>query len=262
MQQNNNLPRATKVESEKLVQLWAQYKSLDEESPEYDSVENEILTIVCNYEWDNYPFRDPMTGKVGIKDVLGNIIVPPAYDSCSFALSFIATHLHRTPCIMEINGYLGMVEANGSGRELSPFIYKWLYPLYNLLSLLSPPLFIFVKENKTTFGIMNNQGKIICPDILTSIDLSNSKLFEQIYDVCIITDGTKYGVVDMTEEVVIPPIYDMIETPVDHELIFHKNGQKGYVSFEGEFVPIELAEEDPRYEETEFMGIWPGLGDN
>lgn len=257
MQQHNNLPRATKVESDKLSQLWAQYEALDVESSEFDSVKNELLTFVDNYDWDNYPFRDPMTGKVGIKDVLGNIIVPPAYDSCRSALSFIDTHLNKTPCVMEINGYVGMVEADGSGRELSPFIYKGLVPLKELVILLFSPLFFFLKENKGTYGIMNNQGKIVCPDILTFIDHSDSKLYELIDDILIISDGTKYGVVDTTESVVIPPIYDMIETPVDHELIFHKNGQKGYVSFEGEFVPIELAEEDPRYEETEFIGIWP-----
>ena len=120
------LPRAT-------AELAAEYSELLEKYDDYDysltddernEIENRLSELYHSYDWRNYEFTDPATGKKGVKDTTGRILVPACYDG----FSFIGTYQmgHDLPKAALKDGKYGFVAGDGSGEELTGFIYNSL----------------------------------------------------------------------------------------------------------------------------------------
>ena len=126
MKIETTLPRAN-------AELAAEYSELMEKYAGYDfslsyeesqKLEKRISELHDSYDWNNYEFTDLVTGKKGVKDVTGLILVPACYDGFSFIGSFQLGHDLPKAAIRD-NKY-GFVAGDGSGKELTPFIYNSL----------------------------------------------------------------------------------------------------------------------------------------
>ena len=52
-------------------------------------LEKRITELHDSYDWNNYEFTDPTTGKKGLKDITGFVIIPPCYDGFMDFRSFM-----------------------------------------------------------------------------------------------------------------------------------------------------------------------------
>ena len=127
MKEKENTPkRAT-------AQLAAEYTELIERHEDYDfsltyderdKIEKRLSELHNGYDWDNYMFTDPATGKKGVKDITGRILVPALYDGFSFMGSYQLGH--DLPKAAIKGGKYGFVAGDGSGKELTGFVYNSL----------------------------------------------------------------------------------------------------------------------------------------
>ena len=126
MKTGTTLPRAN-------AELAAEYSKLMEKYEDYDftlsykeslELEKRITELHDSYDWNNYEFTDPTTGKKGVKDVTGQILVPANYDGFTFIGSYQLGHDLPKAAIKD--GKHGFVTGDGSGKELTPFRYNSL----------------------------------------------------------------------------------------------------------------------------------------
>ena len=126
MKKETTLPRANAELAAEYSELMEKYEDFDfmlsyEESQE---LEKRISELHDSYDWNNYEFTDPITGKKGVKDVTGRILVPACYDGFSFIGSYQLGHDLPKAAIRD--GKYGFVAGDGSGKELTPFRYNTL----------------------------------------------------------------------------------------------------------------------------------------
>ena len=193
---------------------------------ENDEALNELYAYKNQFDWSNYTFTDPTTGKTGVKDVTGKVLVPAEYDDFNFIGAF--DFYHETPKPAKKDGKWGLVTGNGTNQVLADFKYDDVrnYPYSTLFCY-------HADGKKDTFGILTADGKELVPNILTSY-------FEPCNGIVVIESNGKYGVVDEGTYDVILPQYDYADCgEIDGNVIFTKDGVKGYVNTHNEFVSIE-----------------------
>ena len=126
MKTGTTLPRAN-------AELAAEYSKLMEKYEDYDftlsykeslELEKRITELHDSYDWNNYEFTDPTTGKKGVKDVTSQILVHANYDGFTFIGSYQLGHDLPKAAIKD--GKHGFVTGDGSGKELTPFRYNSL----------------------------------------------------------------------------------------------------------------------------------------
>ena len=76
MTTNNPLPRATAEMAQRYNEM-LKIDLTELNSDQLAALNEEYADMEENYDWYNYEFTDPTTGKVGVKDVAGNILVSP-----------------------------------------------------------------------------------------------------------------------------------------------------------------------------------------
>ena len=193
---------------------------------EYWKASEELNTLEQEWDWYNYTFTDPATGKVGVKDVTGKVLVPAEYDEIGFEGNYF--YYHETPKAVKKDGKWGLVTGNGTNQVLTGFKYDRLttYPYTSL--------FCFHADGKSdTFGILYADGTELVPNILTSCS-------EVCNGIISFESNGKYGVLDLDTNDVLMPQYDNLECEdLDGLITFVKDGVKGYVNTHNEFVTIE-----------------------
>jgi hypothetical protein len=184
-------------------------------SPEVEKLSEENIRIENEYDWIDKPFV--VNGKTGIKDVLGNIIIPAVFDN------YVETyHLFGRPSTipMKRGEKCGLVKTDGSGNSISDFVYDDIHKFTNL--------YVVKKENK--YGFSQFDGREIMPciaDKVADADCCNFATFQV---------GNQYGFIDNICFSVIPAIFDEYQ-PIETEDYIHveKDGQWGYIAEDGSF---------------------------
>ena len=90
------------------------------------------------------------------------------------------------------------------------------------------------------FGVIAVNGDVVCPNILIAYD-------DVLNGILPIGSDGKYGVIDIDTYQCVFPEYDDLDMDVDSNVVFYKDGQKGYVTEEGEFITVEQYENDEKY---------------
>ena len=214
-----------------------------QEGEEAEAIGKRLHELESNYDWFNVEFTDPETGKKGLKDVTGKILVPALYDGFKEFHNYIFTP--NAPVIAIEGGKYGIVAGNGSGKVFCEF-------KYDHMASLEPFTTLFLARwdgEKDCFGVVAFYGAIICPNILTSY-------CEPFSRIVIIKSDDKYGVIDSETNQCVLPEYDDVEIDVDADVIFHKDGQKGYVTDKGEFISINQYETDEKYIDVNLVTTW------
>ena len=126
MKKEKTLPRATVELAEEYSMLLEKYADNDFSltDDERGEIEDRISTLHSGYDWSNYEFTDPDTEKKGVKDVTGKILVPALYDGFSFMGTYQVGH--DLPKAAMKDGKYGFVAGDGSGKELTAFVYNSL----------------------------------------------------------------------------------------------------------------------------------------
>ena len=84
MKKEQNLPRPTVEQLNEYDQLSAKLSDSQLQGAAYDEVINKLNDLISSYNWDNYEFVDPVTGKKGVKNAAGQILVPADFDDFTF----------------------------------------------------------------------------------------------------------------------------------------------------------------------------------
>ena len=85
---------------------------------------------------------------------------------------------------------------------------------------------------------------MLIPNILTST-------YEPWNDFMLLEADGKFGAMDVSTLCFVLPEYDKVDWEPDENVVFHKDGVRGYVVEDtGEFVPIDQFEDDEKYDDA------------
>ena len=174
---------------------------------------NEYIGV---YDLFNKSFEEG--GKVGLKDMTGKILVPAMYAQ-------INNHFDYTCCrnmpvtAKDLNGKYGIVAADGSGKQLCPFIYD--YTAY------IPWSNSYAARIGKKYAILNARGEVIVEPIADSY-------CECMNGIIVFESEGKYGLV--TEYgTYAEPVYDEIDEN-DDAVYATLGDKKGYIDEGGKFI--------------------------
>ena len=235
---NKNRPKATPEvvkEYEEILKV-AKTLSNEDDKAQISVLFDRVNELEKNYDWFNFSFTDPTTGKKGLKDVSGQIVVPAKFDDFAEFRSYI--HFHYAPVIVINGGKFGIVRGDGSGQELCACKFD------NIRSLVGTGLYMASWEGVTDrFGLITTNGNVICPNILTSY-------YEPFNGILIIESNKKLGVIDLDTYQCVLPEYDDLDADPGELIVFHKDGKEWYITDEGERITKEQYENDENYEDV------------
>ena len=240
MKTNQERPKATKEQLREYHELNNKLDSLASSGSEKEAnaIAEKLNKLEHEYDWFNTEFTDPATGKKGMKNVADELVAPALYDDFKEYNSYLfASH---NPVIAVKDGKCGIIAGDGSGNVLCAFEYD------EIQSMPFSPLYLYGKGDKEHFGIITVRGDVICPNILTA--------YNDVVNGIVATKGDeKYGAVDIETYQCVLPEYDAVEVETEGNVLFYKNGQKGYVTVEGEFITLEQYENDDKYSDADFL---------
>ena len=234
MEQETKLPRPS-------VEVLKEFKSLLDlcgreltEEQSFEAMEK-LNSLIGHYDLSNYVFEDPATGKKGVKNPVGQILLPAEYEGFTFEGDCYASRMSQVAAMK--NGKYGIVAADGTGKVICDFrfdLLKW----YHYAGL----YIAWWDGDESHFGLVNPKGEVVVPNVVT-------KYYEPMNGFMLLERDGKVGGIDTSTGYFVMPEYDSVEGDIDENMIFHKDGVEGYVVEEtGEFVPKEVFEEDEKYD--------------
>ncbi len=234
MEQETKLPRPS-------LEVLKEFKSLLDlcgreltEEQSFEAMEK-LNSLIGHYDLSNYVFEDPATGKKGVKNPVGQILLPAEYEGFTFEGDCYASRMSQVAAMK--NGKYGIVAADGTGRVICDFrfdLLKW-YPYAGLY-------IAWWDGDESHFGLVNPKGEVVVPNVM-------EKYYEPMNGFMQLERDGKFGGIDTSTGYFVMPEYDSVEGDIDENMIFHKDGVEGYVVEEtGEFVPKEVFEEDEKYD--------------
>ena len=235
MKKEQNLPRPTVEQLNEYDQLSAKLSNSQLQGAAYDEVINKLNDLISSYNWDNYEFVDPVTGKKGVKNAAGQILVPADFDDFTFLGDH---HVFNLPHLAaKKDGKYGVVAVDGTGNVLADFRFDVL--IWCPYTAMYKACWDGVKGK---FGFVTKYGKVFIPNVLT-------QFYEPWNDFILLEADGKFGALDVRTFHFVLPEYDQIDWDPDEDVVFHKDGVEGYVIEDtGEFVPKDQFEEDEKYD--------------
>lgn len=197
---------------------------------------NKVENWAEQYDWSHRVFTDETTGKKGVVDVEGTVIIPALYDDYPQVGTF-RVFSNRQHVARKGDKY-GIVSANGKGEALTGFVYdslRW-----------DPYTPFYIAQwggEKKYFGLITHRGEVIVPCCITQKYQPHNNLL--CYD-C----EDKKGIVDIELQCASLPIFSAIDLDPDTGLVTVTfEGVEGVLTADHlHFVPIdEMDEENGRY---------------
>ena len=115
------LPKATMEIIKEYEEVYNECSGLD---PSWTDEELKVLDrlyeLENNYDWSNIEFTDPVTGKIGLKNVKGELMAPALYDAFPNPGTFIDPW---DPIAAILDGKYGLLDGKGHAEVLVPFEY-------------------------------------------------------------------------------------------------------------------------------------------
>lgn len=210
---NNIKPHASKEVAQRYLKL-----------SESEELTEEYYDLFAKYNFDAVVFEGS-DGKLGLKDCLGNILVPTRYDGFGFIPKPL--EFSRKSVNVYRDGKYYLVSMDGSGRELTES-YDYI-GLAIHAHMYSP--YIYQKDGCKSYGFMDMLGNEICDCYVDKYGWGLDSIWY--------VSGDKQGYWQFGN-IFLPPIYDNIEMlgePWD-PLIFTLDGVQGLVKHDGSFFPL------------------------
>lgn len=214
---STNLPKATVKEylaHEELISLI---------SKEYDGeIASEIQRLETSYDWFDTIFTE--NGKLGVKDILGKIVVPAEYDDIMELQSKILTPYNST--IVKKSGKMGFVQRY-TGKVFGEIVYD------NLRVIEGYRFAYFQKNGTKSYGIVcREDGREVVPCLIDDIKTTKTGFQNFIF-----RSGEKFGLYSAMHDVYLEPVFDDICEPEQEgePYLFTLDGVDGYMSKFGKF---------------------------
>lgn len=209
-------------------------------SDKYLELGQELSDLMENYDWMDEVFEE--NGKKGLRNVKGEVVVPPIYDDF---LSVVA-YGYDADCVAQLNGKAGIVKRDGKGTPMSSFDFK------HMESIPFTPAYAVWKEGSEKFALMMGQELVTPFEIEHFCGASDGVILLK-------TDG-KMGMLAYDPNFVyIAPEYDSIDYDgCGSYFTFVKDGIEGRVTLEGKFVSNEEFDglsEDEQCDLEELVGF-------
>ena len=179
------------------------------------------LSLVKAHAVDYQIFKEE--GKVGLKDDLGNILIPANYDGLGWSSG------QQEP----VNGVIGYRLANAWGlimvenKKVTNADYSKLYPA-------NTALFVAAKRGKFSgydfLGTINREGKIVLPFKYASIDIAGSRAIVSYKSEATLS----YGLLDMGGKELIPIQYKEIRKASHWYAVRDWSNQLGFYNANGD----------------------------
>ena len=174
----------------------------------------------AKYDWPELVFEK--NGHKGLRDILGNVLVPPVYDGFADLDRYMI--LHMKIAIAEKDGLYGIVSAKGKGTALSSFVYDEIQLLHK------HGLFLVHKHGDALHSILDKYGRVLVPNMVEQI--VECKMSRVVYK-----GGDKYGAVMINSDYVsgiysaFEPVFDSIrDSGPDSFVEFGLDEEIGYLS--------------------------------
>jgi hypothetical protein len=163
-------------------------------------------------------------GKKGVKDNEGNILVPAMFDEIEFLW---AEQNKRRPCVVDLDGKVGLVASDGKGTMLAECKYECGR------EIAFSDCYAF-KDTNGKWGVINSQGKVCIPFAQDYIYMSKESSYI-FYD-----KGEKSGVYVEGLGLATDAVFDeVVEACADSVLKVKNEGKEGFVTTEGKFISKE-----------------------
>ena len=148
------------------------------------------------WDWSNILFKDEKTGKVGVKDVTGKILVAAEYDEVGKVGEYESLMFTALTIAVRDGSKWGFIYADGTGNFACDTIYDHLEWI--------PNTEVYIAKwggNADTVGIVDGMGEVVVPNILTRVgDVTKG--------VILIEKDGKVGAVTSDGSEVVMPKYD------------------------------------------------------
>lgn len=244
MKEEQKRPRPTVDQLNEIEQLKAKLHDAHLLSDDArDEAKERLDKLFSSYDWTNYKFTDPATGKKGVKNAVGQILVPADYEDFTFVGD---RYLFDYPTLgAKKDGKYGIVAADGSDHVFTDFRFDALvcYPYATMYQA-------YWDGMKDKFGLVTGNGTVLVPDVLTACH-------EPWNDFVLLEGDGKYGALDLNTLKVVVPEYDKVDLDDNEEVVFHKDGVEGYIVEDtGEFVPKDKIEDDEEYVDVYFYNTY------
>ena len=194
------------------------------------------------YDWPEPVFEE--NGHKGLRDLLGNVLVPPMYDG--YAELDWNLILRYKIAIAKKDGLYGIVNANGKDKALSSFDYD------KIIFIHKHGLFLVHRPGDTRHSILDDFGDLLVPNLVDQIvECTTSKV--------VYKGGSKYGVVMINRNPwsgvysAFEPIFDNIRDIAPETFMeFELDGEVGYLSDEPNHVFVAKKDYDDFEEDVMF----------
>lgn len=258
-------PKATSIEAQSLRGITQQYNEyaelflqLDKKASsganltkeEIDATEREarrynekcgllfrevFLPFKEKYDWFDLEFSE--NGKIGIKNVTGEIMVPAQFDEVDTLREYNYCDIHYCPPLSKLycaakNGKFALIVGDGSGRNITEFKYAGLRT--------TPYGFcLYYNDCDEVFGLLSNFGEELTPCVIDAYYFPT--------DGCVVfRRGEQYGMYHFEWHLYIPPEYDDIyAVGVGEEIQMTKDGVPGYYKM--------IFDENGKFSEGKFL---------
>lgn len=184
--------------------------STDADYEKAKAFEDEYETFAQIFEED---------GKKGVKDIVGEIIVPALFDEIAYTFTE-AFSWFAIPVVND--GKYGLVKPDGSGEMLEECIYDNI--------VLDDWFYFLLKDGKQ--GLCTATGKRIIPAEM-------DKVYHPFNDLVTFEKEGKEGYAMMNTGIITEAVYDSSDILDDEYLSVTYNGQSGYIDADGQFTTDE-----------------------
>ena len=218
MKETIEKPLATIEVLNKIKELEERLYQIDD-SRVYDSILREREVLYADYNWFDQPYME--SGRYGVKDVFGNVIIPAKFDDY---VELFHYH-HRRPSIpMVLNGKTVLVWTGSQGNVVPNTEYDSIH--------YSPYTGYYRMWQDGKFGFMTSAGTII-------VDCICDEASEPINGVLMYRSGDNWGLFEDYDNVVAPKFDEVID-PMPNEYVKVRIGEHvGYINEKGEFTQNE-----------------------
>ena len=194
-----------------LEQIREYRKMLDNLS--YDDNMDKVNSFMEEYDTMCSLFEE--NGCVGVKDILGEVLVPAMFDDITVVFSDVNRYF-ALPVIK--NGKYGLVKPDGKGTMAAGCIYDNIH--------FEGGCHYLAKDGKQ--GMYDVYGNEVVPVMV-------DKVFEPWNDLIVFESDGKFGFAMFGSGVVTKVEYDAYEMDANEDLVVTLNGKKGYLDEAGKF---------------------------
>ena len=228
MEKKTKMPKATIEQAQSLEKLLAEIESLkgkqDAESEKRSmALYQEYYDLISQYDWIDEIFED--NGKKGLKNSMGEIVVPAIYDDFCFLESYYNKHYNA---VAIKDGKAGLVKRDGTGTPVTGFEYLHMarIPLTSVYAVWKP-------EDTKHLALMLEEQIITPFEIEAYGDVSDGAIR--------LGANGKIGMLHYGNGITyVKPEYDDIhDEGVGEDFIFTKDGKEGRLTWEQRFVSDE-----------------------